>query len=395
MTPDWNALGPHRPLDPGSNRYVLPPHGAGEEIAARIAAGTKVVLVGGPAGIGKSTELAHAATVLRDGDHRVACLVPVDLWENMRRLSPEQLLLRIAGRVAFVAAQNLKLPIDPSLLNTLIEEGVLSETVLQREGVGLYQASPLTLATEVLEQVARLSRQRRLTLLIDGMEKVPEGPGSLELFDALAQLPESVELVVVVPWHAAYGAHSETVVRTGEHWTILSPPQVEGDEGGPARDFLREVVARRLGVDSALLHPEAITTRVVAKTLKEFDAPSGFPSLIERAATQSGGIVRTFLQLIADAGTYARLRRNEDWPNDDDLADSVADLEDSFRRALLPGDTERALAAEGTDGRELELERRIRLLSRGVLLERRNDRRVVLEIHPLARRPLTEGSQDA
>ena len=390
MTPDWTALAPHRPLESGSARYVAPPWSAGAEIADRVIAGARTILVGGPAGIGKSTELASAAALLRGKGSRVACLVPIDVWENMRRLTPDQLLLRIAGTVALVGVQGLSLPLNNDLLGALAGAGVLDPEFVG-EAYFSYTASARTLAHAVLDEVARLSPQGRVTLLIDGMEKVPEGAASIELFDALGDLPDHVEQVVVVPWHATYGPHSETVIRPGEHWMILRPDPAEGVDGEPTRAFLRDVVARRLSLDAALLAPGPSAARVAAEAGGYDVPPAGFPALVAKAAVWSAGIPRIFLQLLADAGTNARLRGADHWPSEEDFADAVSDLEDSFRRALLPGDTEASLAAEGTDGRELDLDRKIRLLARGLLLERRDGKRIVLAIHPLARRTFEEG----
>jgi hypothetical protein len=394
MTPDWTALAPHRPLEPGSKQYVEPPWSAGAEIANRVIAGAQTILVGGPAGIGKSTELARAAALLRGKGNRIACLAPIDVWENMRRLTPDQLLLRIAGRVAFIASHTLNLPLNNDLLGALVQAGVLTSAVLTGPQHA-YQASARTLAHAVLNEVARLSKQGRVTLLIDGMEKVPEGTPGIELFDALNDLPEHVEQVVVVPWHATYGPHSETVIRPGEYWMIMRPDPAEGAEGEPTRAFLRDVVARRLSLDAALLAPGPSAARVASKAVGGDLPPDGFHALVDEAAVWSAGIPRIFLQLLSDAGTNARLRGGRAWPGPEDLADAVSDLEDSFRRALLPGDTEASLAAEGSDGRELDLDRKIRLLARGLLLERRDGKRIVLAIHPLARRALTEGRAHA
>lgn len=394
MSPDWNVLAPHRPLEAGSAMYVTPPWTTGAEIADRVIAGAQTILVGGPAGIGKSTELARAAALLRGRGRRIACLVPVDLWENMRRLTPDQLLLRIAGRVAFIAAQHLNLPLNNDLLGALVQAGVLSSTLLNGR-IQPYQASARTLVHAVLNEVARLSKQGRVTLLIDGMEKVPEGASGIELFDALNDLPEQVEQVVVLPWHATYGPHAETVIRPGEHWMIMRPDPAEGAEGERTRAFLVDLFAHRLSLDVALLAQGPSAARVVAEAVGGDHPPVGFAALVDQAAVWSAGIPRIFLQLLADAGTNARLRGEHAWPGTEDLNDAVSDLEDSFRRALLPGDTEASLAAEGTDGRELDLDRRIRLLARGLLLERRDGRRIVLAIHPLARRALGEGRAHA
>lgn len=394
MIPDWTALTPHRPVDADDDKYVPPPSDAGREIADRVVAGTRTLLVGGPAGIGKSTEMGRAASLLLGSGGRVACLVSVDTWENMRRITPERLLLRIAGRVAFAATQDLQLPLNHELLAALAQYGVLDSSVLTDAVVGQYKASPRALARAVLDEVGRLSEQGRITLLIDGMEKVPDAPSSVELFDALADLPDHVDQVVVVPWHVTYGAHNETVIRPGEHWTILQPARTDGDEGESTRAFLRNVMARRLSVDPEQLAVAPSASRVTGRAMGEGAIPSNFVALVDQAAVWSGGIPRVFLQLVADAGTYARLQ-NKSWPDDGDLADAVADLEDTFRRALLPGDTEACIAADGTDGRELELDRKVRLLARGVLLERRVDRRVNIEIHPLAIRSVMEGAAHA
>jgi len=92
-----------------------------------------------------------------------------------------------------------------------------------------------------------------------------------------------------------------------------------------------------------------------------------------------------FLQLMADAATYARLRRGGDWPIVEDLNDACADQADTLRRLLLPGDAAAIRQAAQTDGRELGLERKVRLMAHGILLERMRNRRPELEIHPLAR----------
>lgn len=392
MNTDWKVLAPHRPLDPGSEAYVTPPSGGAREIADWVLAGGSTVLVGGPAGVGKSTELARAATLLQAA--RFACLVPVDRWENMRKLTPEQLLLRIAGRVAFVAIRSLNLPVSFELRETLIAAGVLKDDTV-KAAPGKHVPTAPSLIRHTLDEVTRLVAQRRIALLIDGLEKVPPGAAAADLFDALGALPEEVDLVVVVPWHAAFGPRSEVVVRAGEKFTALRAQEVEGDAGEPGRRFLMDLLAARLGIKPADVEPAAViggAPRALedarAEVLARLD-------LVMEAARWSGGIPRTFLQLLADAGTYGRLRRNVPWPEAADLVDAVADQEDSVRRLLLPGDTQAILAAEGSDGRELDLDRKVRLMAHGILLERQRDRRPMLEIHPLARAALKETPRDA
>lgn len=90
---------------------------------------------------------------------------------------------------------------------------------------------------------------------------------------------------------------------------------------------------------------------------------------IKRLTVWSSGLPRDFLQLAADAATYARLRRGADWPDQADLLSARMDFIESFRRALQPGDEEALRKVDGTDGRELELERKLRMLAQGLLLE--------------------------
>jgi hypothetical protein len=227
------------------------------------------------------------------------------------------------------------------------------------------------------------------------MEKVPPGPGASDLFDALGALPEEVDLVVVVPWHAAFGPRPDAVVRAGEKFTALRAPEVDGDAGEPGRRFLMDLLIARLGINPESFDPAAIVA-VASGSLEDARAKAqARRDLVTDAARWSGGIPRTFLQVLADAGTYARLRRNASWPEPVDLADAIADQEDSVRRLLLPGDTQAILAAEGTDGRELDLGRKVRLMAHGVLLERLRNRRPTLDVHPLARAAVGQGGGDA
>lgn len=380
MTTKWTSLMPHAPVRPGSNEYVERPGGASKEITHWILADRSPVLLGGPAGVGKSTELAHAAKLLQA--KRVACLIPLDRWENMRRIGPDALLQRIASRVAFVARETLHLPLSPELF----EESQKKSSV---------QWSPPTLVQLVLAEVTRLSLQGRITLLLDGLEKVPEGAGSLELFDALAALPEDVEVVAVIPWHAAFGPRAETVIRSGERFVSARALEVDGERGTDGRAFLREVLLRRLQLPDAVLDPNSVVQALSRSLEDERVIVATKKNLVEDAAMASGGITRIFLQLMADAASYAKLRRAGNWPITEDLTDACTDQVDTFRRLLLPGDADAARAAAGTDGRELDLGRKVRLMAHGTLLERVRGQVPMLELHPLAQLAIERGGSRA
>lgn len=382
MALNWKALAPHRPLDPGEAGYVAPPSGYAERVARFVATGTSTVLVGGPVGVGKSTELAHIATLLQSS--HVACLVQLDRVENIRRLTPDQLLLRLAGKLVALAVGSLKLTVSPSLAEPLIEAGVLSRNFEHGIGSGVisFHASPAALVRAALGEVSRRSSQGRVALIIDGLEKMPDSPQSHEILATLGQLDDTVDLVVVVPWFVAFGASDDTV-RPGALFAPLPAPDVEGLQGAPGRQFLADVLTQRLG----------LPREVLSSTEGEAGMASPIKpgrALVLEAVRWSGGLVRIFLQLMADAAQYAQIRRGAGWPDEQDLADAVADQRDSFRRALLPGDTEALCRVDGTDGREMELARKIRLLARGVILERHRGDRFVMDVHPLVRPLLGE-----
>lgn len=391
MTPDWTKLAPHRPLDPGSAAYEPPPLRLAEEISNWVRAGGSTVLVGGPAGVGKSTELAQVAYFLQND--RVACLAAVDRWENMRRITPDQLLLRIAGRLVSLAVSNLKLPVSDGLRGALLKAGVLPADFGGDEFPSQHTASALDLARLAIGEVTRRSRQGRVALIVDGLEKVIEPTLARELFDALGALHGEADIVTTVPWHVAFGpAAAEPLIRAGERFVAVRAPDVEGPQREAGLHFLRGVVARRLGVPTYVFELERPMDERIADALVGDGIPSRMPRLVSLAAGLSGGLPRLFLQILADAGTYARLRRNGQWPEDGDSVDAIHDQEDSLRRILLPGDKAIIERFDGTDGVEMDLSTKVRLLANGLLLERQVGRRVMLRRHPLLAAIVKESS---
>lgn len=339
-------------------------------------AGRSTVLVGGPAGVGKSTELAQAARHLQAD--RVACLVSVDLWENMRRITPDRLLLRIAAKLVHLAVVQLRLPVSQPLRAMLWHAGVLPEELVEHAGAGHPEAPAIDLARMALNEVTRLSRQGRTALILDGLEKVPEGPLAPDLFDALGPLAELADLVTVVPWHVAFGPQAaESLVRAGERFIAVRAPEVVGERGRAGREFLRAILERRLDLPAG-----ALAGDVSDRSLGE-QVPANIPDLMIQAAVLSGGLPRTFLQLAGEAGINAKLRRRAPWPDATDLADAIADQQDSLRRILLPGDKALLKRFDGSDGLEMDPAAKVRMLAQGLLLERQEDAGVTLRMHPL------------
>ncbi len=392
MSLNWRALAPHRPLAPGETGYIAPPSGFAERIARQVAAGASTVLVTGPVGVGKSTELAHAATLL-DATH-IACLVQIDRKENLRQLTAEQTLLRIAGSLVRSATETLGLPVSRDLQVSLSEAGVLPLSFESMAELEAHSNAPLppapfrgsarSIARAAIHEVARLSPHGRVALFLDGLEKLPEGPKAMEVLAALAELGDDVDLIVVVPWFAAFG-NSDEVIRPGAHLVPVPACEVEGETGEPGRRFLLDILARRLGLPSEHFEPGSIVGTISTDVEQAREVVAQRRELLLDAARWSGGLPRTFLQLIADAAQYAQIRRGDEWPQMQDLADAIADQTDSYRRALLPGDTDAIHQVLGTDGREMALDRKIRLLARGIILERARGSAWSLDVHPLVR----------
>ena len=383
--PEWTRLAPHRPLGPGDPARLPRPDPAGERVADLVRAGKTTVLVAGPVGVGKSTEVAAAAAALQSV--RIACIVPLDRFEDMRKIEPDQAALRLAGRLVWLCIEKLGMAISEDLREGLYLSGVLPEAHRGDAG-GVLTATPQTLLVAAIEEVARLSQQGRVAFLVDGLEKSPPEVAR-DVFDVLSLLPDHVDVVAVVPWSAVYGPASQEVVRPGESLVALRPLDVEGVRAARARAWLVGLLARRLGL--AVESPSAIDPVQFPPGSTAIVPPDDFvPDVVQRAAFGSGGIPRSFLQLLSDASAYAAIS-GRPWPCEDDLDGALRDHADSFRRLLLPGDVEACEAADGTDGRALELDRKLRLLGHGMLLERVDEAGLVaLRPHPLLR-PLLHG----
>ncbi|MFY0584065.1 hypothetical protein ACN28S_65895 [Cystobacter fuscus] len=172
MSPDWSQLAPNRPLTPGDAAYVPRPVGT-PRIAEWILAGRSPLLVVGPVGVGKSTELAFAVKALATS--RFVCRIPLDRVENMRTLTAERALLQIASLIARGAQYIYSIEINPKLLNELdlaTRNAPLGVEVSQ-------QRNAEDLAVLIIREVNQKSTLGHVALLIDGLEKHHQLPPSL------------------------------------------------------------------------------------------------------------------------------------------------------------------------------------------------------------------------
>jgi hypothetical protein len=218
------------------------------------------------------------------------------------------------------------------------------------------------LLRETLREMRAASSEKPAALFCDGLESYPADQVH-EVLDALLSFRAEAMLVVVVPTALVYGPTSYDVLSTFKLFPVRPVPvrdeaAVSGKEG---REFLREVVARQVGA---------------LPRLPELDM------VLDGAAEASGGIPRTFLQIVRDIATQAHLGGRR-WPTLDDLRHAVNDHAENLRRLLVKGDLDAIRAADGTDGVEVDAERRVRLLTQGLLLEYKIGDRVVVHPAPL------------
>jgi hypothetical protein len=364
MPYDFSNLKPHRPLDPGDPAYV-PGHGA-EEIVGWVGSGGSPVLIGGPAGIGKSTELAQAAEGLKRS--RLAVLAQVDRAANMRLITPAQLDLLIAHHVSSIAVAAQK-PLSPELTSLALTDRLSLSTEAAKRFVG---ATSWTEAA--IREVGRSffhNPPRRPCILIDGIEKCPASTAR-DLFDWLEGQLKSVDLVVTIPWHLAFGPGAADTFSSSGRLIVLRVRELEAswEEPLPQQDFFQNLLTQRLGLEWEA--SRALLTNQ--------------PFL--KARFFSGGVPRTFLQLFGDAARYAKMRRGDPWPHLEDIDQAISDQIHSIRRILLPGDRDLLSNAELISQTEIPLAARIRLLAHGLLLDVGIDS---LRVHPLVKEFLRHG----
>lgn len=371
MTPDWSALAPHRPAKLEEGEYVHRGDGLRTALSQLVEANTPVVLVGGPAGVGKSSDLVAARPHLV----RWHVLAQLDTMENLRKLTSDRLLLRLAGAAVEFAVKWDALHKTAEIVGRLAAYGVVPNLVEPTTTAG-GDAGGRDLAMLALREVTRVVGSR-VRFWIDGLEKAPEGEGFRDLLDTLTEVAEIADLIVVVPWHAAYGPQAaEPLIQGGERFVTARAVRVEDAAG---IGFLQSLVERRFMVRSGL---QLFGTSGFAAAFPNPAAHQAFQAVVTQAAVLSGGLPRTFLQLLTDAAGYARLR-GQAWPNDADLAQAATDHRESLRRILLPGDRDRLGSTDGTDGTELETSAKVRFLAHGLLLERVEAGRTVLRMAPL------------
>ncbi len=341
MTLTWSELQPLRPVATGAHEahYVAPPHKVATRLAGRLAIPNQRVALWGPVGSGKSTELRAAARHLAPAVLPVTISLDVEL--DLRRVPPEWEIFQALGRALVEAAAVAG--IEPSApLAKRLESAQIAGPV---GAFGTTLAGP-ELIRELLSEISRVCPS---ALLVDGLEK-PTSAIAHECLRFLRELGPTASLLVVLSPALVTGPEAYEVLENLEFRQIaLWPAPVDaalGESAVQGREFLKEIAVRRLGAQ----------------------ARESLDGLLDDAAVESGGMPRTFLQLLRDAHTAASLA-GRDLPNPTDLAESVRDHRWSLRRLLRDGDLDAMRDSLGSSGIEVPIERRTRLLAHGLMLE--------------------------
>jgi hypothetical protein len=355
MPLNWSKLSPHRPLKPNDPLHVRRPDGGGEELAEWIRAGADTVAIAGPVGSGKSSELAWAASRLQS--NFVVVQVPLDRLLDMRRVTEEDVFVQVTGRVVDVAHNTLHIPLSDALRQRLAQADAPAPAP------GKLASPGRDLLLNALREVTQQSRQGALVLLLDGLEKC-EAASALGVVRALLEVRHETQLVFVAPYPLVVGSGAHELVGTIDRFFFVRAVPVRRDQGASGEDgraFLREIVRARLDLPAL---------------------PEDLAALLDRAAEASGGVPRSFLQLVRAASQHAALE-DRDLLTEDDLRTAMRDHAENLERELIDGDIDQLRAADGTSGVEIPEERRLRLLIHGLLLEYKTDGATVVHPAPL------------
>lgn len=338
----WRDLRPDHALPAGDPSYV-PRVDGGDRLATLVRAGLAPIVVTGPFGSGKTTELNRAIDRLTPDI--VALHVSIHELADLDVLTPELLLYRV-GELLLDKLVAMRPEVRPS--KAVIADLLASDPRLSR-GKG-HERTPLDCARIGIEEATRGFGAGRIALFFDDADEAPEAQARM-IVRELLRVADFAHVVVVAPAAITNGPVNHDIIGRARVFLVSGLPVIEdagtGWEAG--RRLLGDIVRRRLG-------PEC---------------PPALDDLLWRAAELSGGSPRLFLQLVLDAARYG-LADGKALPDPASLAEAAKDGADGLRRQVLAGDLDALAEADGTNGLEVEPDRRVRFLHTGLLVEQRS-----------------------
>jgi hypothetical protein len=314
-------------------------------------------------GVGKSTEIAAAQQALFED--RFAFRIGIDLTFDMRRIEAGEIFTHILTK--FLAARP-----NPNVSVMLDVAGDLLG--------GENRDFRRDLARKALRAAGNVA------LLVDGLEKADEA-GARAVVEELFGLSDDADIVLVVPTSLAYGPGAAILAED----VRLFPVRPVLVWGSPPEDvirgklFLREVALRHLSRER--LEPTGVVCGGASSGSTPRSPDATLLEIVDQASVACGGIPRVLLQLLRDAHRHAVVAKRS-MPILQDLERAKRDHGEQLRRSLMPGDVEALVKAEGQDGGEVPLERKLRFLLHGHLLEYKRGDRIVMHVAPTLARAL-------
>lgn len=362
MRPDWSLLQPDQPLQ-GFERAYVPRLVGGDRLAVLVRAGLCPMALTGPHGCGKTTELNRARVVLAAEGMRVFGFDLAQLWDGPD-LDGKRALYGLA-----VGLVDRTVDMEPGFEppQALIDDLRASDPTFPR-GHGKVRP-PLDLLEEAIGEVCRFYGKDRLALFVDGLDEVEPRLGR-ELLTWLDRAARLADLVVVLSPTLAHGPDNQPVLRRFRLFPVPVPPVLDLMEldGSQGRDFLTRVALGRLEIE---------------------DPTPALLQVLDRMARRSGGLPRTFLRLLRDAGLYAGIE-SRPLPAPRHVREALRDAVLTMQRLLEAGDIEALDKARGTAGLGIEADRRVRFLAHALLVEHASGEDTVVLPHPLLERLIAQ-----
>jgi hypothetical protein len=360
--------------DPGApvalDCYVERPQPVTKRLRDQLSTGrTSRVLLLGPSGVGKTTELARFARETASAYKVIR--PPIETHLDLSIASWHDLFIfsvlweaEQSGLTELKHARELDDALRPPEPRTagFIEEGPPPTTATQRfrndhgrvqKALALAPAQCWDFALSLLEQIEKKEGKTAL-LLLDGLEKMgPDAAKQLYYHDGryLRQLP--CRAIVTAPLAMSFEPYFGDIEESFFMVERLRAFVVA--DSAPGREFFRELAAKR--------QAEAVMT----------------PELIEEAISWGGGLPRQFCQLLTAAATQALMERRER-VDAEALVRARLRITERWQYQLEPKD----ITALGLLDTKRERADRARLLRLGALFEyEQQDGTMKLEPNPL------------